>query len=69
MPLSFDLTLATIPVYIGGRDYVIKEATADVAARWRNSLLNATRLGPDGKPISMENLADSEPFLGSLCLK
>ena len=67
--LDFD-DLAPIEerVSIGGKKYILREATGDAGCKYRNSLLKATKLGPDGKPVSIEGMADSEPLLVSLCL-
>lgn len=58
----------SIPVTIAGKNYVLKEATADVACKYRNIILKSTKLNVDGRVTSMEGLADAEPFLVSLCL-
>jgi hypothetical protein len=63
-----DLTLTEIPVTYRGRRYVLTEASGDAVCRWRNALLRATKLGPDGKPVAIEGLADAEPLLVSRCL-
>lgn len=63
-----DLEPAEVRYRIGGQLYVLREATAGAVASWRNAQLKAARLGPDGKPVSMGDAADSEPLLVSLCL-
>ncbi len=63
-----DLAQVEVPVSIGGKKYVLKEATADAVRKWRNAQLKATKLGDNGKPISLEGMADTEPLLVSLCL-
>lgn len=62
-----DLTPIEIPVKIGSKSYVLREASGDVACRYRNKLLQSTRFS-DGKPSSIEGMADAEPLLISLCL-
>jgi hypothetical protein len=67
--LSFDdLTLREVPVQLGGRAYVLREATVEAACRYRNAVLRAGKLGPDGKVAYYDGLADVEPLLVSLCL-
>lgn len=67
--LNFDdLTPIALPVRVKGKDYLLREATGDAVAKWRNAQLRATRLGGDGKPASIDGLADAEPLLVSLCL-
>lgn len=70
--LEFDITRTVIPIKIktknGIDEYELKEATGDAACRWRNSILSKTKLGPEGKPQTIVDLADSEPVLVALCL-
>lgn len=63
-----DLSPTERPVSIGGKSYVLKEASADSVCKWRNNMMKSAKLGPDGKPVSMDGIADSEPYLVSLCL-
>lgn len=68
---SFDfdgITPVSIPVRVGGKRYILREATGDVAVRYRNACLKAMKLGADGKPVAMENMADVEPYLVHLTL-
>lgn len=57
-----------IPVSIRGVAYVLKEASGDAAAKYRNACLRATRVGKDGKFSAVDGIADVEPLLVSLCL-
>ena len=67
--LNFDdLFPQEVKVKIGGKPYVLKEASAGAAAQWRNALIGCTQLGPDGKPQSIKGVGDTEPLLVSLCL-
>jgi hypothetical protein len=66
--LDFDLTLREVPVKLGGRRYVLREATAAGACQYRNAVLRSTRLGPDGKPEYVDGLADAGPVLVAACL-
>lgn len=63
-----DLQPQSIPVPIGKECYRLFEASGDAARVYRNSVLRSTKLGPDGKPVSVEGLADAEPLLVSKCL-
>lgn len=68
-PISFDdLTPIEIPVKLAGVSYTLREASAGAASKWRNFLLRSTKLSKEGKPVSIEGLADSEILLVSLCL-
>lgn len=67
-PLSFDLAVVSIPVKVGGKQYTMKEASSGTATAYKNMVINNTKMGPDGKPQSMKNVADAEPFLVSKCL-
>lgn len=62
-----DLAPIEIPVKYLGKQYILKEPTGDVVARWRNTVLKCTKL-TDGKPSQIDGLADSEPLLVSMCL-
>jgi len=67
--LNFDdLTPIEIPVRIQGKNYVLREASGDAACRYRNAVLACAQLTPEGKAVSVRNLADVEPLLVSLCL-
>ena len=63
-----DLSLAEVPVQIGDKQYTLREATGDAACLYRNALLRCTKLGPQGKPETVQGMADVEPYLVSLCL-
>lgn len=62
-----DCELKTIPVRFRGRDFTLREATADAGAQFRNSLLKSTKM-TDGKVTGLDGLADAEVLLVSLCL-
>jgi hypothetical protein len=67
--LDFDsISLITVPVTISGQLYELREASGDASAKYRNAMLACSTLGPDGKPIRMDGLADVDFFLLSLCL-
>jgi len=63
-----DLTPTEVPVYLAGKSYILREASGDAACKYRNAMLACTRLGPDGKPSSIQGMADIEPLLVSMCL-
>ncbi len=66
--LNFDdLTPVEIPFSLGGKNYVLREATGDAAVQYRNAVAASTQLA-DGKVSSIKNMADTEPFLVSLCV-
>lgn len=63
-----DLQPIEIPVKFRNRRFGLREATGDSAVKYRNAMLESTKLGPDGKPVSVKGMANIEPFLVSLCL-
>lgn len=70
-PLStfdFDLTPKEIPVSLGGKSHALREASGGAAAAWRNAMLKATKLGPEGKPTSIDGLPEADYLLLSMCL-
>lgn len=67
-PMKFDLDEVVIPVSVGDKEYVLREASGQAAVTWRNAIFSKTKLGPDGKPIGFGAMAEIEPLLVSLCL-
>jgi hypothetical protein len=67
---SFEFSTKSIivPVDIDGEAYELREASGEAAVRYQNSQFEHTQLGPEGKPISLRGMANSEPLLVSLCL-
>ena len=53
---------------IGGENYIVREASAEVACAYRNKLLSSAKLTSSGKTASIHNMADVEPYLVSLTL-
>lgn len=66
--LKFTLSRIEIPVEIDGEQYVLREASGETAATWRNAIMRCAVIGPDGKPTGVRDLADTELLLVSLCL-
>lgn len=63
-----DLKIIEVPFKSpDGKRYVLREANGDVAAKYRNTLVKCTKLGPEGRPSGMEGIGELEPFLVSLC--
>lgn len=68
-PLNFDdIALIEIPVKIGSKRYVLREATGDAACKYKNAQMACAKFNADGKPAGVGNMADTEPLLVSLCL-
>ena len=68
-PLRFDtFELHQETVYLGDREYTLREASSGAATRYRNALLECATIGPDGKPSKLSGMASVEPLLVSLCL-
>lgn len=68
MSFEFDLTPVETTVKLGGKDYVLREASGGAASAWRNAMLKATKLGPEGKPTSIDGLPEADYLLLSMCL-
>lgn len=62
-----DITPQERPVNIGGRRYLVREASEGVATRYRNAVMRAGKMA-DGVVVGIEGLADAEPLLVSLCM-
>jgi len=65
--LEFDLAPISVSVTIGGKPYVLKEASEDAARQWNNANLKAMKMS-DGKLSGMDGVADNASLLISLCL-
>lgn len=66
--LNFDsLDLTRVPVKIAGAAYVLQEASAGAGRDYRNAQTKTFKIA-DGKMTGMENTADLDLFLVSLCL-
>lgn len=63
-----DLTPVEIPFSYQNKPYLLCEATEAVAVAYKNKLTRAVKLGPDGKPTSVEDIASVEPFLVGGCV-
>lgn len=63
--LEFDLELKEIKVKIGAENYVLREATSEVAVKYRRFIISSRRT--DGKGYKVD-LAEAEPVLVSMCL-
>lgn len=62
-----DLEPIQVEFSIGGKSYVMFEATADAAVKYRNRIARSASFA-DGKLAKVENPADAETLLVSLCL-
>lgn len=62
-----DLAPRSIRVKLGGRDYVLKEASEEAAVRYHNHVMKGARL-EDGKVTSITDMASAEPALLASCL-
>ena len=62
-----DLEPTRVPVTHKGRKYVLVEASADVGVKYQNACIRAARM-EEGHVVGMNDIADAEPLLVSLCL-
>ncbi len=63
-----DITPVEIPVSIAGEKYVLCEATGEAGRQFNNARTRGIKFGVEGKPNSIEGVANVEPLLVSLCL-
>lgn len=63
-----DLQPIEVPIKFRNRSFGLREASGDTAVKYRNAMLESTKLGPDGKPTSVKGMANIEPLLVSMCL-
>lgn len=66
--MEYDLTLAEETHTIGGKTYVLREATEDVRKAYGNAVLRCLKRGSDDSIASADGLASTEVFLVSRCL-
>lgn len=71
-PLIFDdIAPVEIPVRVGSRSYILREASEAAASQYKNAQLKAMKLAEsaDGsKHSSIDGMAETEALLVSLCL-
>lgn len=63
-----DIAPIEIPVRIGDKSYILREATGEDARQWRNLNMKAAKFTSDGKVASMEGMADGQYFLVHRCI-
>lgn len=63
--MKFDLSFIEIPVNISGTKYILREASSDIASKYRKFIMDQKRSDGDGYK---SGLADAEPLLVSMCL-
>lgn len=67
--LCFDsLEPVEVPVAIGQKRYVLREASADAAAKFRSAASRAARFNEEGKLTHVEGLGETELVLVANCL-
>lgn len=68
-PMEFEaITPLEVPVKIGDKKYLLKEAGAGIVAQYNNALMKATKFSSTGKMAGIDGIADAEPLLLSLCM-
>lgn len=66
--LNFDdLAPKEIPASIGGKKYILRQASEGAAVAYRNAALKAAKM-VDGKIVGMDGVANAEPLLVSMCI-
>lgn len=65
-----DLSPVEIPVQnLGGKDYVLREAAGGAAAKYKAMQVDATKVGPDGKPSGFSgDMVEAGYVLVGMCL-
>jgi hypothetical protein len=62
------LTTIEFPFHFQGKDYLLKEATADAVRKYHNFLVSNAKPNAEGKPTSLENYADVDTMLVADCV-
>ena len=66
-----DLAPVTVPVTLGKRKYLLREASEDAACKYRNASLAGAEISNVSGQVTVRrvgSMADVEPLLVSLCL-
>lgn len=64
-----DISRKEIPYEIGGKQYVLREASGGAATRYKDAQIQSAKLNSrTGKAEKLTGLAETEPLLISLCL-
>lgn len=63
--MKFDLSFVEIPIDISGTKYTLREASSDIASKYRKFIMDQKKSDGDGYK---SGLADAEPLLVSMCL-
>jgi hypothetical protein len=62
------LVTIEVPVKYKGRNYIMREATGEVVARYRDRMMQSARMNADGKIQGFDRLQETEMYLLSWCL-
>jgi hypothetical protein len=67
--MDFDnIALIEVPVTLGGKKYILREASGAVANQYGNAQTASMVLNEDGKPQKIVGIMDANSLLVSLCL-
>lgn len=66
--MNFAAIPVELPVTVGDSEYILREASEEVAVNYRNKSMDCTMFNEEGKPIGVKGLADVEVLLVSKCL-
>jgi hypothetical protein len=67
--MVFDsIALREVPVRVGTKQYVLREANGEARRRYHNALMKGARLDAEGRPASFGDMADAELVLLQGCL-
>jgi hypothetical protein len=66
--LKFSIAATEVPVEIGERRYVLREASADAAVQFKNAMMRSAHYSEDGKRVRLEEADTPKLLLVSLCL-
>jgi hypothetical protein len=63
-----DLAPVEVPVRIGKKRYVLREASADAVIKYRNALTNGAVINPKTGTVIQGDMAAAEPIAVAACL-
>jgi len=63
-----DLEPVEVPVTIGKRKYVLREASEGAAVKFRNVSMRGARMDTESKVVTLGEVAEAEPVLVAACL-
>jgi len=63
-----DITIQELPVRIAGKHYILREASGEANAKYRDAIMRGTKVNKEADVVSIDGVAGAELTLLSYCL-